>query len=304
MIVVKLMGGLGNQMFQYAFAQELTYMYGDEVCYDMDSYKTDKQRSLALSNLYVDQLIDWKTVVPADVRNRINREEKVYRVLQKGLRILHHSDRVGINLFRFYTKKGYYFNYDPYYYSLPKLTSKYIAAYGYFQGEPYFQHCINRIREQYRVRAELPSGENEKGWLRLIRSTNSVCVHIRVGDYKKAKNKRFDVCTREYFQRGIKYLSENVSCPHFFVFTNDPDAVRSQYLYPDAVYIEGQEDYQDMRLMLACKHFLISNSTFSWWTSFLAESPGKIVIVPRKWRQNQEAEPALMSSKNIEYIRL
>ena len=146
--------------------------------------------------------------------------------------------------------------------------------------------------------------EQEKETLDEIKSCNAVCVHIRVGDYKDAKNKRFDVVTPEYFQRGIQYIQENVADPVFYVFTNDSEAVMKQYNIPDAHYVTGFTDYQDMRLMMACKHFIISNSTFSWWTSYLAEFPGKLIIVPKKWRNNQEQEPALMTSKTVEYVRL
>ena len=88
------------------------------------------------------------------------------------------------------------------------------------------------------------------------------------------------------------------------MFTNDPSAVKEQFELKDAVYVNGFKDYQDMRLMLSCKHFIISNSTFSWWASYLAENLVKIVIVPKKWRNNQEAEPALMETNNIPYVRL
>ena len=102
MIFVKLMGGLGNQMFQYAFSRELAYIYGEKVYYDIDSYSSDKQRSLALYNLSVNELPNWREILTDSERNRILREQKIYRVLQRSMRALHHNDRVGERLYNRY----------------------------------------------------------------------------------------------------------------------------------------------------------------------------------------------------------
>lgn len=304
MIIVKLMGGLGNQMFQYAFAQELASIYGEKIVYDLSSFQTDRQRMLALQYLEVDKISDWKDVVPEVDRQKIICKEKRYHVWQRVMRELHGNDRVGEKTFLHYSKKGYYFNFDPYYYELPIADSKYKIAYGYFQGESYFKHCIDKVKNQYRIRSELEITENEQKWLNQIKCNNSVCVHIRTGDYKQLRNKRFDVCTIEYFRRGIEFFKRKLNNPLFFVFTNDTIGTQSICKLPNVFLIHGLHDYQDMRLMMACKHFLISNSTFSWWTSYLSNNSNKIVIVPQKWRLNQEAEPALMISAGINYIKM
>lgn len=301
MIVVKLMGGLGNQMFQYAFSRELAAMYGEDVCYDMDSYSHDKQRSLALYKLSVPKLADWNMIVPYEERQKIVREQKVYRIIQRTMRAIHRSDRVGKGLYERYLKKGRYYNFDPYYYSLPIVTAENKYAYGYFQGEQYFRRVIKEIRRDFIISQPI---ENEQDMLERIVSCNSVCIHIRVGDYKERKNKRFDVLTPEYIHRGMAFIQEHVEAPVFFVFTNEPNACEEQFRIHNAVYVNGFRDYQDMRLMLNCKHFILSNSTFSWWTSYLAYNPDKLVVVPQKWRNNQEEEPALMKTNSISYIRL
>ncbi len=301
MIFVKLMGGLGNQMFQYAFSRELAYIYGEKVYYDIDSYSSDKQRSLALYNLSVNELPNWREILTDSERNSILREQKIYRVLQRSMRALHHNDRVGERLYNRYLRRGRYYNFDPYFYTLPKLGDDNKFAYGYFQGEPYFQDVISEIRRSFEISQPI---EDEKDLLLRIQSCNSICIHLRVGDYKDAKNKRFDVLTPEYVKRGIDYIKDHVDNPVFFVFTNDPKAVKEQYRISGALYINGYKDYQDMRLMRACKHFVISNSTFSWWSSYLSDNPNKIVIVPKKWRNNQEADPALMNTAGFNYIKL
>ena len=301
MIVVKLMGGLGNQMFQYAFSRELAKMYGENVYYDIDSYSSDKLRSLALYNLSVQELPNWNEAFTKSERNKIIREQKVYRVIQRIMRALHRSDRVGERLYNKYLKKGRYYNFDPYFYSLPKLNSYNKFAYGYFQGEPYFRNVIQEIKQAFIVSKPI---DNEFYILKHIESCNSVCIHLRVGDYKDPKNKRFDVLTPEYVIRGIDYIKKHVENPVFFLFTNDPVAVKAQYNIEQAIFVNGFKDYQDMRLMMSCKHFIISNSTFSWWASYLADNQNKLIIVPEKWRNNQETEPALMNCKEYNYIKL
>lgn len=304
MIIVKFMGGLGNQMFQYAFGQELSYLYGEDIVYDMSSYKTDRQRNLALQYFDVDPLKDWETVISEKERQKILRKESQYHVLQRLMREIHHSDRVGENLFRYYASRGYYFNFDPYFYELLKVNSENKVAYGYFQGEPYFRHCIEKLKSQYVICKKTEMTADESALQEQIRSSNAVCIHIRVGDYKLHKNRRFDVCTPSYFQHGIAYLSSKVKNPTYFVFTNDPVTVEMTYNLPNVVYVRNLKDYQDMRLMMECKHFLISNSTFSWWASYLSSHQEKIIIVPSKWRNNQESDPVLMRSEGINYVKL
>lgn len=304
MIIVRMMGGLGNQMFQYAFAQELSSIYNEEFCFDLSSYETDRQRSLAITNFNVSEIINWEDTVPSAERARISRDFKLYRILQRIIRAIRQDDVKGKGLYNWYLKRGYYFNVDPYYYGVPVVQQRIKVAYGYFQGEPYFQHCVDQIRQQFIVKGTLPPTDEESELLKKISNTESVCVHIRIGDYKQAKNKRFDVVSDDYFQRGVNYISKHVSNPTFFVFTNDPAEVQKEYVIPNAVFVRGLADYQDFRLMSGCKHFVISNSTFSWWASYLADSPEKIVVVPKKWRNNQRSEPALMDTSNIDYVKL
>lgn len=304
MIIVRMMGGLGNQMFQYAFAQELASIYNEEVCFDLSSYDTDKQRSLAITKFNVSEIVNWEDTVPVADRARISRDFKCYRILQRIIRAIRQDDVKGKGLYNWYLKRGYYFNVDPYYYGVPLVQHDTKVAYGYFQGEPYFQHCVSQIRRQFVVKDSLSPTNEEAELLERIKDTESVCVHIRIGDYKQAKNKRFDVVSDDYFQRGVNYISEHIPAPSFFVFTNDPETVQRDFSIPNAVFVKGLADYQDFRLMSNCKHFVISNSTFSWWASYLSAFPKKIIIVPQKWRNNQRSEPALMMSNGIQYIKI
>lgn len=189
-------------------------------------------------------------------------------------------------------KKGYLFNFDPYYYEIPRCDARNKYVYGYFQGEQYFARCTEEIKKYFTVRHGL--SEQAKTYEEQIRSSNAVALHIRLGDYKNAANVDLDVCSVGYYRRAIEHICANVVNPVFFVFTNDVQMATQMLRFPEGtVFVQGTKDYEDFGLMKQCKHFVLSNSTFSWWAAYLAENPGKIVTVPEKWRHSQVDEPAI-----------
>jgi hypothetical protein len=122
-----------------------------------------------------------------------------------------------------------------------------------------------------------------------IEESCSVCIHVRRGDYwnEPHVNERFGVCPIEYYDEGIRLMKQRLSKPTFFVFSDDLDWARGN-LKPDApcIFVDCNKNISgvhDMRLMMACKHFIIANSTFSWWGAWLSTSPDKIVISPENW---------------------
>ena len=291
MIVVKLIGGLGNQMYQYAYGLQLAEEYGEQICLDTDYYPQGKP--LALYNLNVPEYPLWDTVkIPAKEQKKAVFHQKCFHVWQKMLRILGRTDRTGDKTLRHYAHKGYLFNFDPYYYDIAKCDAQNKYVYGYFQGEQYFSRCKEQLKEYFTVRH--PFGEQATAYLNQIESTNAVAFHIRLGDYKNAANVDLDVCSAAYYRRAIAHICEHIESPKFFVFTNDAEQAKKILEFPiGTVFVQGTKDYEDFGLMKCCKHFVLSNSTFSWWAAYLADNPEKIVTVPEKWRHSQVDEPAI-----------
>ncbi len=291
MIVVKLIGGLGNQMYQYAYGLQLAEEYGEQICFDTTFYPEGKP--LALYNLSIPQYPLWEeTDIPRSQRNTVKFHQKCFHVLQKLIRVVGKTDRTGDKLFFPYAKKGLLFNFDPYYYEIPHCAAKNKYIYGYFQGEAYFAGVIDRLRVEFNVRHEL--SEKAKVYEKQIQGSNSVAFHIRLGDYKNAANVDLDVCSVTYYRRAIGYICDNVKDPTFFVFTNDAAQAAKMLNFPEnTVFVQGTKDYEDFGLMKQCNHFVLSNSTFSWWAAYLAENAGKIVTVPEKWRHSEKDEPAI-----------
>lgn len=124
--------------------------------------------------------------------------------------------------------------------------------------------------------------------LRQIKESEAVCVHIRLGDYLSDRWKdKLYICTPDYYKEAIGKIRGGVTNPKFFVFSNrhkDFEMIRLEYELGDVIYVDmGNSDVEDMELMRNCKHFIMSNSTYSWWGQYLSENPNKVVIAPSRF---------------------
>lgn len=290
MIIVKLMGGLGNQMFQYAYAYNLAKKFNEELFVDTRFYPADGK--ININDLMVPELKNWEEAqIKKSERKYTIMMQKIYHVLQKLIRIMLRTDKLGEKLFNIFSKRGYCFNFDPYFYEYKKETAN-TYLYGYFQGEQYFKEVVLDIKQQFKVKTQL--SENTKKTAEQIEQVNSVALHIRLGDYTQKKNCDLYVCTKKYYEDAIKYFKNNVEEPRFFVFTNDLEEAKKLVDFPEETFfVENTQDYEDLALMYKCKHFIISNSTFSWWGAYLSENPYKKIVAPDKFRRTQNDEPAI-----------
>jgi len=120
-----------------------------------------------------------------------------------------------------------------------------------------------------------------------LESCESVCVHVRRGDYVKLKWN--EACSYGYYERAIKFMKEKLTSPLFYFFSNthdDIEWIKSNWEFQDAniKYVDlSNPDYEELRLMYSCKNFIIANSSFSWWGAYLAGNKDKIVCAPSKW---------------------
>jgi len=157
---------------------------------------------------------------------------------------------------------------------------------GYWQSERYFSECSREIRKIFKFKTPLDFENNEL--MASIDSSNSVSLHVRRGDYVSKKNLSIHgVCSMDYYDRAISYISEKVKKPVFFIFTDDYDWVSNNISLPTgAVYVKnniGVNSFRDMQLMSLCKHNILANSSFSWWAAWLNVNLDRIVVAPKKW---------------------
>lgn len=161
--------------------------------------------------------------------------------------------------------------------------------------------CFNSVKEELVRDFEPkmpPRGENSDLY-EIINNTNSVCVSIRRGDYVTKFKKDFFLCDENYFKKAIGIIKERIPNPVIVFFSDDINWVRDNIQVDLPCYYESGDDpiWEKLRLMYSCKHFVISNSTFSWWAQFLSRNENKLVISPDRWYGNKNwSSPLLQDS--------
>lgn len=274
MIVVKLMGGLGNQMFQYAAGRQLALKRQTELKLDLSWF--DNVEAINTSRPY--ELNAYPIKASSAKTNEL--------VLAQG--------KTSRTLFgKVFTRKLTAFNepdqtFYPNVLSLPDNT--YLV--GYWQNEGYFKD----IREQLLLELKPKKlSKYSKEVLIQIGGSPSVALHVRRGDYvsNKHANKFHGLAPVDYYKKALVMLEKNIGEYRQFVFSDDIDWCRANLpLAKDAVFVGGnglERACEDIFLMQNCNHNIIANSSFSWWGAWLNDNPAKIVIAPKQWFQNQES---------------
>lgn len=280
--IVKFQGGLGNQMFQYAFAFALANETGAEVLFDFDWFKA----------VYADKNVSPRTfeLGAFNAECKPACEEALKLVVYKHKRNL--FEKLLWTLFKikdFKPQKNVLRQRQAYVFEKKFLKKPDIYYYeGYFQNEKYFKHYRKELLQQFSLRPTELLDEKNSQILEQIKEANSVSIHIRRGDYVtlESANKFHGTCSLEYYEKAIEYIAKNVKNPHFFVFSDDIDWVQTNLKinYPYTVIDFNQEkNHFDLELMKNCKHNILANSSFSWWGAWLNENPEKIVISPKNW---------------------
>jgi hypothetical protein len=286
MIIVRLSGGLGNQIFQYAAGRALAISHSTDLALDVRALQTDKLRRFAL------RPFSLKTVSLGKVRLPPSRRNPFAFVLWRittGRCLTYHRERN--------------FLFDP---GVLSLGSD-VYLHGYWQSEKYFRAAADAIRADLVVTAT-PS-ELNAARLHAMTSSLSVSVHVRRGDYAAdpETNAIYGTCTVDYYQAAARLLAEKLGAgPVFWIFSDDSDWAAANVKLPFASrYVTngpGEQPAEDLRLMSACRHHIMANSTFSWWGAWLNPSPDKLIVAPRRWFKDSGRSDHDLVSEN--WIRL
>lgn len=276
--IVKLNGGLGNQMFQFAFSYALAKKTGAEILYDY-SYFSETDNELARIRNY--ELAAFNLECPEAGGNDIDLivPEDARKLYEKFL-----GDVFKIK--KFAPQKNMVRQSDAYKYSKRFSDPKMYYYEGYYQNEKFFKEYRNELIECFSIKGELD--EKNQSVIDAINSTESVSLHIRRGDYVTLQcSKDFHgLCPLDYYQKAIEYIAKKVKKPHFYLFSDDIDWIVKNLKidYPYTIINFNQDKgWLDLNLMKNCKHNVIANSSFSWWAAWLNENPEKIVIAPKNW---------------------
>jgi len=269
MIIIKIQGGLGNQMFQYALGRNIAITNKTTVKFDLSWFEQYKTRTYKLHHFNI--VGDFAT-------NKESKRLKKYGRKAGRLAFLHNyfiaDDSIYIK------QKQFEFN--------PKILKNKGPAYldGHWQSKKYFKNVEDVIREEFTLKNE-PSNTYKNNEQK-IKERNSVSLHIRRGDYitmKKAAD-AIGVCPLDYYYKAVKKIAKKIEKPTFFIFSDDIEWVKKnlKIKYP-MIFVSNNklEDYEELILMSKCKHNIIANSSFSWWGAWLNNNPNKMVIAPKRW---------------------
>lgn len=289
MIYVSAQGRLGNQLFEYAFAKHLKNKYysNERILFNFaklndprngfenslkyfnvkDLECTDKIKINILQNaaLYIFLGIRkiFASVFKFDLMQRYNFEKHFYKTL---------------NFFGIYVSSCGFYNEKK-----SKFKNKIVI--GNFESAKFFDDVKEQLIKEYTPVKEKKAAN--KKLYNEIEKNESVCVTIRRGDFLSDKYKKeFFVCDTNYFNEAIKKMQKMVPNAKFFIFSDDVEWCKKNINVPEGTMYESGKDpvWEKLRLMYSCKHFIISNSTFSWWAQCLSRNKEKIVIAPKNWK--------------------
>jgi hypothetical protein len=294
-VVVCLFGGLGNQMFQYAAGRALALKTGSRLILDASSFTLPQaRRTYALDDyaLAAETRFDGyrypprQSVVRFPARQFPQWIERAAQILRVRIPI---SLAAGANSFSVFAESS--FDFDPGFWQCGPQT--YLV--GYWQSERYFGEIADLVRRELTY-LRAPDADNAR-WLTRIRACNAVCVHVRRGDYLLPAHFGYHgLCSADYYGRALRLIRERVANPQFFVFSDDWTWCREHLADEDTVIVDANKPdagQDELRLMAACRHHVIANSSLSWWAAWLATSGDQTVVAPTPWFNHRPRTPDL-----------
>lgn len=264
MKIVKIKGGLGNQMFQYAFYK--SFDNKNKIYINFDFFKKNKAHNgLELEKIFK---IELKNNELINFFLRKNFFSNFIRSILKKLKVL-----------KIYNLPDT--NYDE---EILRDVTKVVIYEGYWQSEKYFKLIEDEIRKIFSF-PEL-DGKNKEIEKKIV-NEESIAIHVRRGDYINHPTLG-GLVTREYYTKAMDYMEKYIQNPKYYIFSDDIEWCKKELDLDkrEVIFInhnKGEESYKDMQLMSLCKHNIIPNSSFSWWGAWLNKNPNKIVIAPKRW---------------------
>lgn len=264
MIIIKLYGGLGNQMFQYATGRRLSIKNNTELKIDNTDFQPNNYRAYGL--------------------NFFNIKENI--ASQKEINKINNNWQKLLNKFRPANKqtiiKNFNYNYNKNILGL--RNNKYLD--GHWQSEKYFLDIKNIILKDFTLKNPLSSKAQEIK--KQIAEKKSISIHVRRGDYINSPkfSKIYHSIDLKYYNQAIKKISKQLENPAFFIFSDNSEwAKKNLSLTYPTIHVSQMQlpAHEELLLMSKCQHNIIANSSFSWWGAWLNQNQNKIVIGPKKW---------------------
>ncbi|MGQ9492108.1 MAG: alpha-1,2-fucosyltransferase [Anaerolineae bacterium] len=274
MVIVKLIGGLGNQMFQYAAGRALALHHRTPLKLDISGFAEYRLRTYRLHHFRIQaELATPREVAHVTGMDRTGLWKRVF------WRIQHWMPYYRRCTFQEDTLRPY----DPNIWRTPRD----VYLDGYWQSEKYFADVADIIRREFQLKEE-PSASS-RAVANRMHDCQAISLHVRRGDYvsNPRTHRVHGVCSLEYYRRCIAFIVERVERPTFFVFSDDMAWTREHVpiegLVEYVTHNGAERDYEDLWLMSQCRHHILANSSFSWWGAWLNPNPDKLVLAPQRW---------------------
>lgn len=269
MHIVKILGGLGNQMFQYAFSIELEKRLAKPVYLDTSSFDYYKvHNGFELGNVF-------------GIKPRVADLKDVRRLSTQAKTIAGRLRR------KYFTKKTHFI--DRYFGFYENIFEDLDARYydGYWQSEKYFSGSMEEVKQTFTFSAD--PGEKNLDFLSSLKRP-ALSLHIRRGDYLKSNN--LNICGADYYNRALKLALKEAEPQSILVFSDDHAWCKANIDFPNDRTIQvdwnpGMDGWKDMFLMSQCEHNIIANSSFSWWAAWLNKNESKKIYTPKIWNRRQ-----------------
>lgn len=282
LIIVRLNGGLGNQLFQYGAGLALSRHLNLPLRLDDFWFRSKGGRSFLLDRFQIDAPLATEDEVFAVVKYRRSLSQKLVhgaRMIWKGLSGSEDEDSIAPEALLKEPESGL----------LSGFFDDRAKAYldGYWQSTRYFASCEEELRSSLRLRKEA-SGSNAHH-LKRLSEVDAVSLHVRRGDYASEEGNRaiYGLRSVEYYHRALAMMEERHGRLPCYVFSDGPDWVRDNLQLPEgSILVDWNGDeapQEDLRLMAGCRHHILANSSFSWWGAWLAFREGQSVIAPSPW---------------------
>lgn len=278
MIYVDLKGRLGNQLFEYAFARKMQLLSGEKIIFNTRGIQEDNSDAYHIE----EQLHYFKLNDNCEFSNNklpwyTNEKNFISKISRKINARLYKSILANFNAYVWY---------NPTYVEISEPDfNKDIYISGYWQCPQYFDDIRDLLLEEFTPKQ--PLRPENKELFDIICNTESVCVTIRRGDYLSVEKfrKYYYLCDEDYFNKGVEIIKKKIPNCNLIIFSDDIEWCKENLDFECECYYESGNDpiWEKVRLMSACKHFIISNSSFSWWAQYLSRNNNKIVIAPSRW---------------------
>ena len=284
-MIVRLSGGLGNQLFQYAFGMAQSIQRKEPLLLDDFSFQRDPLREYALESYQIGA-------------------KKLSSMQKIACNLVYYANRKLHFIPKGKAKFGFYYETDSF--LLEKVADTKARYFdGCWQNEAYFAQLKPVLQKEFSYQSKLDT--EKENFLEKIKKTTSVAVHVRHGDYLTTFNQTiYEIPSNTYYRQAMQYMKEKYPDCVFYFFSDDTAWCRQEFKEEKdcefAEFTTPSTAQEDIHLMRQCDHYIIANSTFSWWAAFLGSKEESVRIAPKNWYKDPEKNTAAKKALLKEYL--